>query len=65
MVGRVQLAQISQGAGSKQWYWTLFFCEEGERPSFSSEEKSVAMEVAEAHAEKVLATSTELSMRPR
>lgn len=55
MLGRVQIAQISQGAASRHWFWTLFFCEAGEKPSYSSEDKRTAMLVAEAHARKVLA----------
>ncbi len=54
MVGRIQLAQISQGAASRDWYWTLYFCEPGERPSYSSEDQGSAIAVAEAHARKVL-----------
>jgi hypothetical protein len=54
MLGRVQLAQISRGS-SRHWSWTLFFCDRGERPTYSSEDKGEAMAVAEDHARKVLA----------
>lgn len=58
MLGRIQIAQISRGAASGHWYWTLFFCRDGERPSYSAEDKSTAIAVCEAHARKIISDET-------
>ena len=55
MLGRMELAQISKGRASDDWFYTLRFCEVGERASFSELTETSAKAVAEAHAAKVLA----------
>ena len=56
MMGRIQIAQVSQGTSrSGHWRWTLLFCTHEERSFYASPDKAVAMATAESHAQKVLA----------
>jgi hypothetical protein len=55
MLGRIELAQISKGAASGDWFWTLRFTEAGERPCFSAPTEDEARRICEEHARKVLA----------
>ena len=54
MLGRIELAQISGGNATSDWFWTLRFCDEGERSSFSAPTEDEARDIAEAHARRVL-----------
>jgi hypothetical protein len=54
MLGRIELAQISQGTQSQFWFYTLRFCAEDERSSFSVQTEAEAKTVCEEHARKVL-----------
>ena len=54
MLGRIQLAQVTRISSYGHWYWTLFFCKEGERISYSNAMRDIAVQTAEDHAKKVL-----------
>jgi len=55
MIGRVELAQISKGRATDYWFYTLFFCEKGERHCGSELSMSAAKARCEEHAQKVIA----------
>ena len=54
MVGRVELAQISNSSTTNDWFYTLRFTKNGERSAGSKENKAAAMTLCIDYATNIL-----------